>query len=330
MALEISKRNLLRLLLVQGDLALANQGLQLVLPRCRLAISTHISLTSSLRLDLYDGQVTVNMHPLAFQAPLDFVISRLIDCLPLFHAAAGLVTLAGQLDLDMSDAGSPDCVSFSQRREGPMIPDSQFLSSNAYADQREVLLGSGPLATRSSAMFWTGSSTGFRTEGWRSLPRVKLCQITRAAPEPQSFDCGLTRVVQEDFEGEREEIEAEGLLVGEVPASEFGQHAVHVDIDGNTNFWPGLFLKLLSGGVVMKIASAEDFRQWYYHKLRPWVNFIPVEKDMSDLLEKQAWLTHHPENAQMISRSGQDLAASMTLASECWEAIGVFEAALRS
>src|SRR3546814_15147305 len=59
-----------------------------------------------------------------------------------------------------------------------------------------------------------------------------------------------------------------------------------IDVDGNTNSWPGLFLKLLTGAPVLKVESEVGFQQWYYGALEPWQNFVPIKSDASDLLEK--------------------------------------------
>jgi hypothetical protein len=57
-----------------------------------------------------------------------------------------------------------------------------------------------------------------------------------------------------------------------------------IDIDGNANSWDGLFWKLLSNSVVLKVESNNS--QWYYSQLKPWHHFVPVKADLSDLVEK--------------------------------------------
>jgi hypothetical protein len=107
------------------------------------------------------------------------------------------------------------------------------------------------------------------------------------------------------------EIHESGLMSEFVPATEFNKFKYHIDIDGNTNSWPGLFQKLLTGSPVLKVASAGSYRQWYYSRLKPWVNFVPVLSDMSDLVAKIAWLHEHEKEAITIGIRGQELALSM-------------------
>ena len=55
-----------------------------------------------------------------------------------------------------------------------------------------------------------------------------------------------------------------------VPEIAFPAYKFQIDIDGNTNSWPGLFQKLLTGSAILKVASPYGYRQWYYDRLRPW------------------------------------------------------------
>lgn len=70
-----------------------------------------------------------------------------------------------------------------------------------------------------------------------------------------------------------------------------------LDIDGWTNAW-GLVWKLYSGSVVMKQDSI--WKQWYYDDLKPFVHYIPIRNDFSDLEEKYQWCINHPDECRLI------------------------------
>ena len=105
-------------------------------------------------------------------------------------------------------------------------------------------------------------------------------------------------------------------------------YRIQIDIDGNSNAWSGLFLKLLSGSPVIKVASSGGFRQWYYDRLEPFLNFVPVAADMSDLVEKAEWLLSHDREARAIGEAGRALAMSMSYESEFAASTAVVAAAL--
>jgi hypothetical protein len=99
------------------------------------------------------------------------------------------------------------------------------------------------------------------------------------------------------------------------------RYKYQIDIDGNSNAWSALFQKLLSGSAVLKIASPHNFRQWYYDELTPWVNYVPVKADMSDLVEKINWLIDHEDEAMQIGINGRQLASKLTYDEELNKAL---------
>ena len=72
-----------------------------------------------------------------------------------------------------------------------------------------------------------------------------------------------------------------------------------------------------------------DFRQWYYERLKPWINFVPIAADMSDLTDKIAWLRDHDDAARAIGAQGQALVFSMDYEGELMPAGRTITAALR-
>lgn len=127
-----------------------------------------------------------------------------------------------------------------------------------------------------------------------------------------------------------QEIEKLGIMKKRVPVNTFLNYKYQIDIDGNTNSWPGLFQKLLTGAPVLKVASEHGFRQWYYDRLVPWKNFVPVESDMSDLVEKAEWLLSHDDEARSIGRAGLELAESMDWPGELTRIAPAISAAILS
>ena len=91
-----------------------------------------------------------------------------------------------------------------------------------------------------------------------------------------------------------------------------------IDIDGWANSWSGLFQKLLTGSTVLKVASQQGFRQWYYDRLVPWVNYVPVRADFADLDDAIAFVLENDERAREIGEAGRQLALSLNLESEIY------------
>lgn len=60
---------------------------------------------------------------------------------------------------------------------------------------------------------------------------------------------------------------------------------------------------MLSGSVPIKIESSKI--EYYYSNLEPWVNYVPVKPDMSDLVENVKWLKQNDQKARDIVRNAQ-------------------------
>lgn len=234
------------------------------------------------------------------------VIERWLGCIDLYRRVAELNGFEGDIILSLDDGAAQKGLTFCDNSGSEMIaliPDSYFLGSLGYKSLREVQ--DEPWENRSSTLYWRGSGTGhYNSEG--VLPRVALCRLARDNPT-ENIDAGLTEVFHD-----REELKAEGLLRETVPWNIFYKYKYHVDIDGSSNSWPGLFTKLISGGLVFKVSSPSNFRQWYYDDLVSWENFIPVKSDMSDLIENLAYCRANDDKARLIASRGRDLALSMT------------------
>ncbi len=197
----------------------------------------------------------------------EFLIIRWLSTLPLLERYAKYQNAeTGGIVVNVGDVGSKPGLAFSENRaQFFLVPDSEFLRSKGYANVRhhyarnEVAWGN-----RQPTAFWRGSTTGRPDApelGWRSLPRIKLCVMAQA-DTTGLFDVGISKV--DLFGGDPgREIPASGLMRSHVPATEFQRYKYQIDIDGHSNSWPGLFLKLLTGSPVLKVASRRGFRQWY-------------------------------------------------------------------
>jgi hypothetical protein len=255
--------------------------------------------------------------------------------MPLFaHYMGSELLEQGSLMVNLGDIGYAPGLAFCDNRPDYfLVPDNLFISSGGYSAARLLLRQNDvPWSQRRPVALWRGSTTGHpqdRAKGWRSLPRVMLCEIGQRNQD--LIDAGITRAAQVPFPDEvAAEIRTAGIWRDFIPTAEFNRFKYQIDIDGNTNSWPGLFQKLLSGSTVLKVASSGGYRQWYYHRLRPWHNYVPVDTDMSDLVDKVRWLTIHDEVARRIGNEGRELAEAATLERELEQSVHSITAALRS
>src|ERR1700676_5046351 len=263
----------------------------------------------------------------------EILLQRLVDVYPiLYYYFESSLCSDGTVAINLADAGHAPGLAFCDNRPGYfLIPDSIFMDSRGYRGIREHF-GKRSIRweKRSPIAFWRGTTTGRPLdpkEGWRSLPRLKLCEI--GSDNLDLIDAGITKVIQIDDPAAAAWITETGLLRPHVPPESFQQFKYQIDIDGNTTSWPGLFMKLLTGSVVLKVPPLDGFEQWYYDRLRPWVNFIPLAPDMSDLPEKVRWLRANDRVAQAIGEAGYRLPEELTYEREIGRAAPTVAAAMK-
>jgi hypothetical protein len=210
----------------------------------------------------------------------------------------------------------PGTVSFcSVHPDAILIPDAEFYISRGYASVRRLAQeASVPWRERGDVVLWRGSSTGpgkvaeeDMTPANRNLiQRTRLCLLLRGVA---GADVRLINAVQTDDPADaRRRLAAAGVLGGAPEPCAWLAHKFALDLDGNSNTWSNLFTRLLLGCCVIKVASPQGYRQWYYGDLVAWRHYVPVKADMSDLVEKIDWCRSHGAECAAIAAAGQALA----------------------
>jgi hypothetical protein len=258
-------------------------------------------------------------RPADEMAGLLTIASYVLAVLPLLAAYARDGDLAGSCNLTLADEAHARGLAFCGRPpDSTLIPDPVFLFSRGYQKLiADIGAAAMPWEARRAVALWRGSPTGYRGSGSGilDLPRVRLCLLARGAEAAGFIDAGLTGFAQVDGAA-RGDLEAAGLQRGFVPPERFGDWKYAIDIDGNSNAWAGLFQKLLSGAVVLKVDGEAGWRQWYYDRLSPFENYVPVAADMSDLAAKIRYLVYNDAYARRIGEAGRALALSMDVERE--------------
>ena len=90
-----------------------------------------------------------------------------------------------------------------------------------------------------------------------------------------------------------------------IDSKEMMKYKYILDVDGNGCTWDATAWKLNSGSVIFKTESG--WRQWFYDKYIPWVHYIPIADDFSDLQEKYHWCESNPDKCMDIVNAAKDL-----------------------
>ncbi|KAK1797725.1 hypothetical protein P4O66_008091, partial [Electrophorus voltai] len=155
-----------------------------------------------------------------------------------------------------------------------------------------------PWAEKNSTGFWRGRDS--RRE------RLELVKMARA--NPTLMDAAFT-----NFFFFKHDENLYGPLVKHVSFFDFFKrtesklelvckYKYQINVDGTVAAYRLPYL-LAGDSVVLKQESI--YYEHFYAALQPWVHYIPLKADLSDLLEKIQWAKDHDEEALEIARAGQ-------------------------
>jgi Glycosyl transferase family 90 len=248
-------------------------------------------------------------------------VSRLPTLLMLFSRARHSLK-AIEADLSDGEHSGPGVISFcSSHPDAILVPDPHFYHSDGYRQFRHP--GFEPAENwwqRSDTVLWRGSTTGPGAISTAAMhpenltPRVQMCLLLRGVPGTDAKIVGIAQSAQDALD--RERLAAAGILAQRINPIAWVGCRYAIDIDGNTNAWSNLFIRLLTGNCVIKVASLGHYRQWFYDRLKPGVHFVPVQSDMSDLVEAIEWCRGHQDECFKIACAGRAFALSMTVEGE--------------
>lgn len=58
----------------------------------------------------------------------------------------------------------------------------------------------------------------------------------------------------------------------------------------------------------MVLKQDSPYYEHFYHSLEPWVHYVPVKRDLSDLVERIKWAKDHDEDALKIAKNAREFA----------------------
>ncbi|WP_055684996.1 glycosyl transferase family 90 [Loktanella sp. 5RATIMAR09] len=232
--------------------------------------------------------------------------------------------------MNISDGNqqSVACYRFSAASpEYTVLPDPHFFRDHGYAETDLFAAQRAPAwDQRRDDIIWRGALNGtghFSLEPWAEdnpgvIQRLRMAQKCKALNVDFKF-------VSDPRRNENGVLQKAGLTGDFIPTHNWGAMKYAIDIDGFTNAWCNLLQRLKLGCCVLKVASPFGYRQWYYDRLIPWVHFVPISADLSDLRERIDWVKTHQAEAAEIARKGQILAKGLTFESETDFAVRAIE-----
>jgi hypothetical protein len=154
---------------------------------------------------------------------------------------------------------------------------------------------------KTNLAFWRGGSHdgGYNLTNYKTKPRVIISMLSKKYPN--LIDAGINETLYMQF---KEILKKENLIKPMATIEEHLKYKYLPVLDGYVSTYPGYQWRLLSNCVCFKQKS--NAVQWFYLALRPYEHYIPIENDMSDLLEKINWAQKNDETCKKIAKNATD------------------------
>jgi hypothetical protein len=169
-----------------------------------------------------------------------------------------------------------------------LIPDWRSIGEWWIGEIKQVneMVKNSSWDSKKEFAIWRGSFT-------KSIRR-KFCQISLDYPDYLD-----ARINYEENPQIRSDLEKEGLWGGRISMDQFIDCKYLPFVDGVVCASPAFQWRLLSNCVTFKPVSDEV--QWFYRDLKPYVHYIPLKADLSDLIDQLEWAKSHDAECKKIS-----------------------------
>lgn len=158
---------------------------------------------------------------------------------------------------------------------------------------------------RKNEAIFRGSSTGFGTTEKDNM-RLKVARMSQE-DTTGLLNAGITKWNLRPRKIKNtpyfDTIHSDLPLVDFVGVEEQASYKYIINIDGHVSAYR-LSMELSMGCCILLVQS--KFRLWYSHLLKPWVHYVPVKEDCSDLLEQIQWCVNNDDRAREIAQNARE------------------------
>ncbi|KAL7553009.1 hypothetical protein ACHAWF_016247 [Thalassiosira exigua] len=161
------------------------------------------------------------------------------------------------------------------------------------------------LIPRWKGVVWTAEAER-AAEQLRNGPTLPWCNIKFAAAMHQGKKTATSEV---EYYQKFQEFGIPAIGEG-MSLEDLGRYKYHIDLGGGGGTtWSGTLEKLgLPGLLFHHVTPTKDY---IHDAMVPWVHYVPIKSDLSDLREKYDWAENHPRMARQISDNATLLARSL-------------------
>ena len=152
------------------------------------------------------------------------------------------------------------------------------------------------------AIFRGAQSGDFNDTDGNLVGRGKLMQLS--IENEEILEVWFSKF-EKDYKNYTKTLPKNKLREYSLPLCEDLDYKYAIAIDGNIAGWQRGPLLLLSNMVPLIVES--KYKPLYLDSWIPWVHYVPIKNDLSDLIETINWLIDHDDAAYQIAQNGKAL-----------------------
>ncbi len=146
-------------------------------------------------------------------------------------------------------------------------------------------------------LVWRGNVSDGRYNGIEAKNYPRGAIVDYSIRYPDLVDAGFV------LRNTKDPKKFQGLLADRMSIIDHTQFKYQIIIDGKTCTYPGTQWRLYSGCLSLMQKSKNEM--WFFRELVPYVHYVPVENDMSDLIEKVLWARENDDKAKEIAMNAK-------------------------
>lgn len=190
-----------------------------------------------------------------------------------------------------------------------VMPD--MFALGGYEPGKSLILEGNCLYTwdqKNNMIFYRGSDFASSSDlsVWLAYPRLKLAALS--VQYPDLIDAKFVSLYS-PWPLFKQFAQENGYMGSYVSLKDHPKYKYLISVDAGCASTPRLPIILHSNSVVFK--DNNNSILWFYKALKPYEHFIPVKRDLSDLLVQIDWAKAHDEECKKISENARKLAADV-------------------
>ena len=198
----------------------------------------------------------------------------------------------------------------------PTFDDLQYVWGRDAIDFNEVEMN---WSKKKNIAVFRGTATGCGYTANRN-PRLKAVKLSQKYP--YLLNAGITKASPKLKIDEKDRVGYIDLNREKIPFADFipfprqSQYKYILHLDGNVAAYRLAKSMLLQSTILMQESGSS---LWYSHLLKPYIHYVPIKKDLSDLIEKIKWCQNNDSKCKEIAMNGFTLASKILTEKSCFD-----------